>query len=167
MTRRFAVGHKATDGDAFEVARPWGLPRNGAAAGGLVTSVSDLLAWARFHLRGARDDVEEQHMPDKTRLRAMHEPTLHMPGCAFGDAFGIGWFLSKVGNAWLISHKLVIADIIFRNTRLAGRGCVGVCQLAKKRATMLCIILNTCLITPEYLGSVSFGTRFDTGVFFF
>lgn len=91
MTRRFAVGHKATDGDAFEVARPWGLHRNGAAAGGLVTSVSDLLAWARFHLRGARDDVEEQHMPDKTRLRAMHEPTLHMPGCAFSDAFGIGW----------------------------------------------------------------------------
>ena len=104
MTRRFAVGHKATDGDALEVARPWGLPRNGAAAGGLVTSVSDLLAWARFHLRGAGDDVDEQHMPDKTRLRAMREPTLHMPGCAFGDAFGIGWFLSKVGNAWLVSH---------------------------------------------------------------
>ena len=27
-----------------------------------------------------------------------------MPGCAFGDAFGIGWFLSEVGNAWLVSH---------------------------------------------------------------
>ena len=104
MTRRFAVGHKSKDGCQLEVARPWGLPRNGAAAGGLVTSVSDLLAWARFHLHGAHDDVEEQLMLDKTRLRAMIEPTLHMPGCAFGDAFGIGWFLNKVGNTWLVSH---------------------------------------------------------------
>ncbi|MEE2003144.1 serine hydrolase domain-containing protein [Alkalimonas sp. MEB108] len=104
MTRRFAVGHKTTDGDALEVARPWGLPRNGAAAGGIVTSVSDLLAWARFHLRGARDDVEAQYLPDNPRLQAMYRPTLHMPGCAFGDAFGIGWFLTKVGNAWLVSH---------------------------------------------------------------
>ena len=35
MTRRFAVGHKAKDGCQLGVARPWGLPRNGAAAGGL------------------------------------------------------------------------------------------------------------------------------------
>ncbi len=31
----------------MEIARPWGLPRNGSAAGGIVTSVLDLLAWAQ------------------------------------------------------------------------------------------------------------------------
>ncbi|MDG5767097.1 serine hydrolase [Balneolales bacterium ANBcel1] len=104
MTRRFAVGHKPKDDDTMEVARPWGLPRNGAAAGGLVSSIADLLAWGKFHLYGARHDIYKQQMPSKLRLDAMHEPTVHMPGCAFGDAFGIGWFLSKVGNAWLVSH---------------------------------------------------------------
>ena len=104
MTRRFVVGHKPSDDGILEVARPWGLPRNGAAAGGLVTSVCDLLAWARFHLCGATDPDCEPHILNITRLRAMQQPTVNMPGCAFGDAFGIGWFLSKVGDAWLVSH---------------------------------------------------------------
>ena len=103
MTRRFVVGHKPSDSHALEVARPWGLPRNGAAAGGIVTSVSDLLAWARFHL-GDADDMHVLQMLSRSRLHAMRKPTVHMPGCAFGDAFGIGWFLTKVGGAWLVGH---------------------------------------------------------------
>ena len=103
MTRRFVVGHKPSDSHALEVARPWGLPRNGAAAGGIVTNVSDLLAWARFHL-GDADDMHVLQTLSSSRLHAMREPTVHMPGCAFGDAFGIGWFLTKVGGAWLVGH---------------------------------------------------------------
>lgn len=103
MTRRFVVGHKPTAGDTLAVARPWGLPRNGAPAGGIVTSVSDLLAWARFHLE-ADGRKHGLPMPDSSRLRAMREPTAHMPGCALGDAVGIGWLLSNVGSARLVGH---------------------------------------------------------------
>ena len=103
MTRRFVVGHKPSAGDALEVAKPWGLPRNGAPAGGIVTSVSDLLAWARFHL-AANGSAYGPPILDGSRLRAMREPTVHMPGCAFGDAIGLSWFLSDVGGARLVGH---------------------------------------------------------------
>ncbi|TVQ48817.1 MAG: class A beta-lactamase-related serine hydrolase [Gammaproteobacteria bacterium] len=104
MTRRFAVGHKPSAADELQVARPWGLPRNGAPAGGIVTSVADLLAWGRFH---SGDALQAGHLPllSTSRLQAMRTPTVHMPGCAFGDAFGIGWFLNNIGDGqWLVEH---------------------------------------------------------------
>ncbi|TVQ38983.1 MAG: class A beta-lactamase-related serine hydrolase [Wenzhouxiangella sp.] len=104
MTRRFAVGHKPSENDEMGIARPWGLPRNGAPAGGIVTSIVDLLAWARFHC-GDDPGPNGRQMLEISRLREMHCPTIKMPGCAFGDAFGIGWFLDNTGNGdWLVSH---------------------------------------------------------------
>lgn len=103
MTRRFVVGHKPSEGNALQVARPWALPRNGAPAGGIVTSVSDLLAWARFHLGDFHDAHGLQRLTS-SQLAAMREPTVHMPGCGFGDAFGLGWFLGRVGDTWLVNH---------------------------------------------------------------
>ena len=103
MTRRFVVGHKPSGPDTLQVARPWALPRNGAPAGGIVTSVSDLLAWARFHL-GDYPDGQGLQPLNSSHLARMREPTVHMPGCGFGDAFGLGWFLGKVGDTWLVSH---------------------------------------------------------------
>ncbi|WP_290652468.1 serine hydrolase domain-containing protein [Aquisalimonas sp.] len=103
MTRRFVVGHKPSEGDALDVARPWALPRNGAPAGGIVTSIADLLTWARFHSDDDRSAHGLQQL-SSSGLRAMRDPTVHMPGCAFGDAFGIGWFLSDLGGTRLVSH---------------------------------------------------------------
>jgi len=103
MTRRFVVGHKPSASDAPHVARPWALPRNGAPAGGLATSVRDLLAWARFHL-GDYPDAHKLPQMDNSQLATMREVTVQMPGCGFGDAFGLGWFLGKVGDSWLVSH---------------------------------------------------------------
>ena len=103
MTRRFVVGHRPSADDALRVARPWAMPRSGAPAGGIVASIADLLGWARFHC----GDDRGAHGPralSTSRLRAMREPTMHMPGCALGDAVGIGWFLKDVGGAWLVDH---------------------------------------------------------------
>ena len=104
MTRRFVVGHRPSADDTLQVARPWSaVPRSGNPAGGLVTSIKDLLAWARFH---AGEDCEAlgPQVLSTSRLCAMHEPTVNMPGCAIGDALGIGWFLTDVGGAWLVGH---------------------------------------------------------------
>ncbi len=103
MTRRFVVGHKPAADDAVRVARPWAMPRNGAPAGGIVTSINDLLAWARLHA-GDRHCTREPKALSTSRLRAMHDPTAHVPGCAFGDAVGISWFLSDIGGHCLVGH---------------------------------------------------------------
>nr|WP_274521737.1 serine hydrolase domain-containing protein [Halorhodospira halochloris] len=104
MTRRFAVGHTPAEDDRLQIARPWGLPRNSAPAGGISTSIADLLAWGRFHagdsFRG--DGLRELSF---SKLSAMRTPTVHTPGGAFGDAMGIGWFLSNLGDTWLVSHS--------------------------------------------------------------
>jgi len=103
MTRRFVVGHKPSPDDALQVARPWALSRSGAPAGGIVTSIVDLLAWARFH-SGDRRGADGARVLSESGLRAMRESTVHMPGSAFGDAVGIGWILSDIGGARLVGH---------------------------------------------------------------
>ncbi|MCG5525891.1 beta-lactamase family protein [Ectothiorhodospira haloalkaliphila] len=103
MTRRFAVGHKPTADGSLQVARPWALPRNGAAAGGLATCIGDLLAWARFHLGDGRG-ADGTRVLSVAGLEAMREPTVRMPGSAFGDALGIGWFLGDIGGVRRVGH---------------------------------------------------------------
>lgn len=103
MTRRFVVGHKPSADAALQVARPWALPRNGAPAGGIVTSIADLLAWARFH-SGDGHAADGRRVLSESGLHAMREPTVQMPGSAIGDALGIGWFLSDMGGAQLVGH---------------------------------------------------------------
>lgn len=46
MTERFVVGHEARDG-VLKVARPWAQLRSIYPAGGMITSVADLLRFAR------------------------------------------------------------------------------------------------------------------------
>ncbi|MCC5794487.1 MAG: beta-lactamase family protein [Chromatiales bacterium] len=103
MTRRFVVGHRPSADGGLQVARPWTLPRNGAPAGGIVTSITDLLTWARFHLGDGRG-ADGRHVLIESGLRTMRAPTVQMPGSAFGDALGIGWMLSGIGGEWLVGH---------------------------------------------------------------
>jgi CubicO group peptidase (beta-lactamase class C family) len=51
ITRRFAVGHNLSEG-SLRVVRTWKATRGNNPGGGLVSSVSDQLRWARFHLGG-------------------------------------------------------------------------------------------------------------------
>ena len=49
MTYRFAVGHEVVEKKA-KVARPWPIGRAGHPVGGVVSTVVDLLKYARFHM---------------------------------------------------------------------------------------------------------------------
>lgn len=51
MTYRFAVGH-AGPPDRMTVRGPWALPRSLRPAGGVITSIRDLLRYAQLHLIG-------------------------------------------------------------------------------------------------------------------
>jgi CubicO group peptidase (beta-lactamase class C family) len=49
ITHRFVVGHYTED-KKVKVSRPWAIGRAGAPVGGVVSTVKDLLTYARFHM---------------------------------------------------------------------------------------------------------------------
>ncbi|WP_219822321.1 serine hydrolase [Streptomyces sp. Ru72] len=83
MVRKFAVGYNRGDDGELRPARPWGAFKEGARGdnpgGGLASSVSDLLRWARFHLgdgEGVLPAAELHRMREQTvELRAARSAT--------------------------------------------------------------------------------------------
>ncbi|MET9380318.1 serine hydrolase domain-containing protein [Streptomyces sp. NPDC002928] len=103
MTRRFAVGHNLGEEGTLSVARPWKGTRANNPGGGLVTSVSDLLRWARFHLGDGRTESGERVLPTEA-LHRMRERTAGLRASSLGDALGIAWFLREVDGVHTIGH---------------------------------------------------------------
>ena len=103
MTRRFAVGHNPDANGRLAVARDWKRWRSNNPGGGLVSSASDQLRWARFHLGDGRAESGEQVLPVKM-LQQMKEPTVELRGSTLGDAFGICWFLRDIDGVRTVGH---------------------------------------------------------------
>jgi CubicO group peptidase (beta-lactamase class C family) len=103
MTRRFVVGHNPGPDGKFTVARPWALPRSGAAAGGITANAGDQVAWIRFHL-GDGTASDGTRLLTQESLDRMKQPTMHMPGAALGDAVGISWMMRDVDGVTVVSH---------------------------------------------------------------
>ncbi|MGW4767409.1 serine hydrolase domain-containing protein [Nocardia sp. NPDC004278] len=103
MTRRFAVGHNVDANGVLAVARQWKDNRANNPGGGVVTSVGDLLQWARFHLGDGRTDGGERILPTELLYR-MREQTVELRGSTLGEAFGICWFLREVDGVATIGH---------------------------------------------------------------
>ncbi len=102
MVRKFAVGHNRGDDGELHPARPWGAFKEGARGdnpgGGLASSVSDLLRWARFQL-GDGEGV----LPAEA-LHRMREQTVELRSSTLGDGFGICWFLHDLDGLHGIGH---------------------------------------------------------------
>ncbi|WP_151770769.1 serine hydrolase domain-containing protein [Streptomyces abyssomicinicus] len=102
MVRKFAVGYNRGDDGELRPARPWGAFKEGARGdnpgGGLASSVSDLLRWARFHL-GDGEGV----LPT-AELHRMREQTVGLRASTLGDGFGICWFLRDLDGLHGIGH---------------------------------------------------------------
>ncbi len=99
ITERFAVGHTVTD-DTPTVARPWELPRVINPAGGLLSDVPDLLAYARFHMGdGAAPDGT--HVLTSESVRYMQTP-LFSKGSQ--GEMGLTWMLEDVGGVRTVRH---------------------------------------------------------------
>lgn len=95
MTHRFVVGHSIGASGATTL-RPWPLPRASVAAGGVVTSIRELLRYARFHLQG-----DSSVLADANRLTMQTEQA---PAGNFADAVGLTWMLRTVGGARTVRH---------------------------------------------------------------
>ncbi len=96
MTRRFAVGHHRNEGGPPTVARPWPIGRAHHPAGGIASTVRDLLRYARFHL-GDGDGILK-----RTSLDEMQTSQLEV-GSIF-EHVGITWAISDRTGARIVGH---------------------------------------------------------------
>ena len=95
ITHRFAVGHQKVK-DKVLVARPWAIGRAGNGVGGVVSTVRDLLKYARFHMsNGAKKVISGKS------LRAMR---VQQVDAGPRGGMGITWFIRKVGDVTFYAH---------------------------------------------------------------
>ncbi len=99
MTHRFAAGHDITE-QYQAVLRPWQIMRSSNPAGGIASTVTDQLRYARFHLcdeslGGAapvisRDSIRQM----QTEVRPAQLDT----------KMGLSWWLDDAGNTRFVAH---------------------------------------------------------------
>lgn len=95
FTHRFVVGHQVVK-KKVQVARPWAIGRAGNGVGGVVSTVRDLLTYARFHMSNGKRGV----ISGKS-LRAMRIPQVD---AGPRGLMGITWFIRKVGDLTVYAH---------------------------------------------------------------
>jgi len=103
MTKRFAVGHNSAKDGVLAVVSQWKDTRANNPGGGMVSSVSDLVRWARFHLGDGRADDGTRILPADA-LHRMQRQTVELRGNSLGDAIGLCWFLRDIGGVATIGH---------------------------------------------------------------
>ena len=95
FTHRFVVGHQKVKGKV-QVARPWAIGRAGNGVGGVVSTVRDLLTYARFHMSDGKKNVISGRS-----LRAMREPQVD---AGPRGMMGITWFIRRIGDVTIYAH---------------------------------------------------------------
>jgi CubicO group peptidase (beta-lactamase class C family) len=97
-----AVGHtqKEPFGDEHEIARLYPLPRSSNPAGGIISTVGDLLKFAAFHMGdGTANDTDVLTRPSMVAMQ--QEQT---KAGSLADAWGIGWDIKMVDGVKTIGH---------------------------------------------------------------
>jgi len=95
FTHRFVVGHQKVK-KKVQMARPWAIGRAGNGVGGVVSTVRDLLKYARFHMSNGKKNI----IAGKS-LKAMRVP---QADAGARGMMGITWFIRRVGDVTVYSH---------------------------------------------------------------
>jgi CubicO group peptidase (beta-lactamase class C family) len=98
MTYPFALGHSGAGASAPSIVRPFAYSTS-VTAGGISTSVGDLLTYARFHLGSGGSEAP---LLSPATLDAMRTPQLTKQST--DDEMGIGWHLRTVGGLRTAAH---------------------------------------------------------------
>ncbi|MEW5938882.1 MAG: serine hydrolase domain-containing protein [Chloroflexota bacterium] len=99
FTHRFVVGHHR-EGRKTLVSRPWAIGRAGNGVGGVVSNVSDLLAYARFHIGDGKSPKGKRVISQKSLL-AMRAPQVNAGG---RGEMCIAWFRREVEGLVFFGH---------------------------------------------------------------
>ena len=95
ITYRFAVGHERDEQEKTVVGRPWAIGRSSHPAGGLITTVPELLRYARFWIEGG-ELLRPDSVAEMTREQVPIGGNL--------DAVGLAWMIKTVGGVKIIRH---------------------------------------------------------------
>ena len=99
MVNRFAAGHGVRNDAAF-LQRPFS-PSVSVTAGGVGLCITDLLAYAKFHLGDGTNDRGERIL-SRASLELMRTTQLHKQST--DDDIGIAWHLRNVGPLRVAAH---------------------------------------------------------------
>ena len=99
IVHRTAVGHQVRD-DAPKVVTPWAFPRSTTPVGGVVSTVRDLLAYARFHM-GDGTAPGGERLLSRATLELMRTP---QADADMDRKVGIAWFLRDQSGLRLQYH---------------------------------------------------------------
>ena len=102
MVRSFAVGHICPHDDAepVQVGLPWPIGRSSHPAGGVVSSVNELLKYAQFHLGDGT--VNGQRVLSQDSLKQMQATQTKAYSSA--DEWGLTWAIRYFGENKLVRH---------------------------------------------------------------
>jgi CubicO group peptidase (beta-lactamase class C family) len=98
IVQRFAVGHTVRDGSTT-INRPFS-PSVSVTAGGVGLCMTDLLAYARFHLGDG--SVNGERVLSRSSLALLR--TAQLSKQSTDDQMGLGWHLRSVGSVRTASH---------------------------------------------------------------
>ena len=96
-----ASGHVLASREAgYQIPRPWQLPHSVNAAGGIVSTIDDLLSYAEMHLNdgslgGNRVISEESAQEMRVLTSYLHEPD---------EGYGVGWNIVDLDGVPLVNH---------------------------------------------------------------
>jgi CubicO group peptidase (beta-lactamase class C family) len=95
ITWPHAVGHHLRNPAAgHQVARPYSFPRHVNPAGGIVSSVGELLRFAALHIRDG--ELDGRRLLHASSARAMREP--YVEAGNFGRSYAVGWSVWDVAD---------------------------------------------------------------------
>jgi hypothetical protein len=100
LNHTFAVGHKVDRRTGVSISRPQHLPRMAHAAGGVISSVGDLLRFARMHMNGG--EIDGVRVLSEKSVQAMQE--IQIEADTFHRSYGIGWHIYTRPAATSIGH---------------------------------------------------------------
>lgn len=99
MNHRFAAGHASLNGQTYVLA-PWAMPRSCWPAGGIASSVMDLVRYGRFHLGDGRNASGEKILGRESLT------TMQTTICKgqFDFTMGLSWWLREAGGVKTVLH---------------------------------------------------------------
>lgn len=105
IVNRFAAGHTSRAEAPPMLNRPFS-PSVSVTAGGVGVCITDLLAYARFHM-GDGTSADGDRVLSRASLEFMQTPQLQKHST--DDAIGIGWHLRRVGPLRVAAHGGTLA----------------------------------------------------------
>lgn len=100
LGRPFATGHKVDRREGVMVAESQSLPRCVNAAGGIMSSIGDLMRFARLHL--GNGEVDGVRIISEEAALAMREAFIEAD--TFDRSYGIGWSIQAYPGVTAVGH---------------------------------------------------------------